>query len=288
MATVIGRRGTGNRPERDPEGRMTLTEHLRELRSRLTKALLAVILLGILGVVFYEPILQAFIDPFEKVVEDQNLAGEINFGGIADPFTIPLKLGLMTGLILASPVWIYQIWAFVTPALYRNERRWASAVVLVAVPLFLAGVALCYWLLPRGLAVLLGFTPDGVANIVLFTDYLNFVIRLILVFGIAFLLPVFVLLLNAVGVLSGSALASARRWIVVGVFVFAAVATPTADPITMLMLAMPMWILFELAVLVARFNDRRRRRELAVDDLGDDEATPDDVLDRLGRTDDDT
>jgi sec-independent protein translocase protein TatC len=288
VATVIGRRGTGNRPERDPEGRMTLTEHLRELRSRLTKALLAVILLGILGVVFYEPILQAFIDPFEKVVEDQNLAGEINFGGIADPFTIPLKLGLMTGLILASPVWIYQIWAFVTPALYRNERRWASAVVLVAVPLFLAGVALCYWLLPRGLAVLLGFTPDGVANIVLFTDYLNFVIRLILVFGIAFLLPVFVLLLNAVGVLSGSALASARRWIVVGVFVFAAVATPTADPITMLMLAMPMWILFELAVLVARFNDRRRRRELAVDDLGDDEATPDDVLDRLGRTDDDT
>ncbi len=288
MATVIGRRGTGNRPERDPEGRMTLTEHLRELRSRLTKALLAIIVLGILGVVFYEPILQAFIEPFEKVVEDQNLAGEINFGGIADPFTIPLKLGLMTGLILASPIWIYQIWAFVTPALYRNERRWAAAVVLIAAPLFLSGVALCYWLLPRGLAVLLGFTPDGVANIVLFTDYLNFVIRLILVFGIAFLLPVFVLLLNAVGVLSGASLASARRWIVVGVFVFAAVATPTADPITMLMLAMPMWILFEVAVLVARFNDRRRRRELAVDDLSDDEATPDDVLDRLGRTDDDT
>jgi sec-independent protein translocase protein TatC len=270
---------------------MTLVEHLRELRRRLAVSFGAIVLGAIVGLVFYSTILGWITRPFADAIglpANADLDAYLNFGGIADPFTIPLKLGLMTGLILASPIWIYQIWAFVTPALYRNERRWAAAVVLIAAPLFLSGVALCYWLLPRGLAVLLGFTPDGVANIVLFTDYLNFVIRLILVFGIAFLLPVFVLLLNAVGVLSGASLASARRWIVVGVFVFAAVATPTADPVTMLMLAMPMWILFEVAVLVARFNDRRRRRELAVDDLSDDEATPDDVLDRLGRTDDDT
>lgn len=282
---MIGRRDKGSKPDRDPEGRMTLGEHLRELRNRLVKALAAVALLGILGVVFYEPILQAFIDPFKSVADDLDLEAEINFGGIADPFTIPLKIGFLTGVILASPIWIYQIWAFVTPALYRNEKRWAAATVLIAAPLFLSGVALCYWLLPRGLGVLLGFTPEGVSNIVLFTDYLNFVIRLVLVFGIAFLLPVFMLLLNALGVLSGATLSNARRWIVLGVFVFAAVATPTGDPITMLTLAVPMWVLFEVSTLVARLNDRRRARELG-SELADDEATPDDELERLGRTDD--
>lgn len=286
MATVIGRRGQGSKPDRDPEGRMTLGEHLRELRNRLLKAIAAIVLLGITGVVFYEPILQTLIEPFNTVAAQQNLEAEINFGGVADPFTIPLKIGFLVGVILASPFWIYQVWAFVTPALYRNEKRWAAAVVSIAAPLFLAGVALCFWLLPRGLGVLLGFTPDGVSNIVLFTDYLNFVIRLVLVFGIAFLLPVFMLLLNALGVLSGAALSNARRWIVLGVFVFAAVATPTGDPITMLTLAAPMWVLFEVSVLVARLNDRRRDRELGAE-LGDDEATPDDVLDQLGRTDDD-
>lgn len=286
MATVTGRRGQGSKPDRDPEGRMTLGEHLRELRNRLLKAIAAIVLLGITGVVFYEPILQTLIEPFNTVAAQQDLEAEINFGGVADPFTIPLKIGFLVGVILASPFWIYQIWAFVTPALYRNEKRWAAAVVGIAAPLFLAGVALCFWLLPRGLGVLLGFTPDGVSNIVLFTDYLNFVIRLVLVFGIAFLLPVFMLLLNALGVLSGAALSNARRWIVLGVFVFAAVATPTGDPITMLTLAAPMWVLFEVSVLVARLNDRRRDRELGAE-LDDDEATPDDMLDRLGRTDDD-
>jgi sec-independent protein translocase protein TatC len=252
---------------------MTLAEHLRELRSRLVKSILAIMLAGVVGLIFYDQIINAFIGPFKAAAEAADLTAEINFGAIADPFVIPIKIALLVGIILASPVWIYQLWAFVTPGLYRNERKWAAAVIFTSVPLFLAGIALCFWLLPRGLAVILGLTPDPVANIVLFSDYLSFVMRLVLVFGIAFVLPVFVVLLNAVGVLSGDTLSNTRRWTVLGIFVFAAVATPTGDPITMLMLAGPMWILFETAVLICRFNDRRRARELGLG-LDDDEASP--------------
>jgi sec-independent protein translocase protein TatC len=282
---MIGRRSKGSEQPRDPEGRMTLAAHLRELRSRLVKAILAIAAGGVFGLVFYQQIIDAFIGPFKDVAESEDLTAEINFGGIADPFVIPLKVALLVGVILASPVWIYQIWAFVTPGLYRNERKWTALVIFTSVPLFLAGIALCFWLLPRGLAVILGFTPDDVANIVLFSDYLSFVMRLVLVFGIAFLLPVFVVLLNAVGVLSRETLSSTRRWTVLGIFVFAAIATPTGDPITMLMLAGPMWILFEAAVLVCRLNDRRRARQAgpAIDDdvaseLELEPADPSDIL----------
>lgn len=284
MVTLIGR-GKGPKTPSNPDGRMTLGEHLRELRSRVLKAVAAILVFGVLGLVFYDPILNAMTGPFYKVAEDLDLDASINFGGIADPFTIPLQLALLTGIVIGAPIWIYQIWAFVTPALYRKEKKWAAAVVLIAAPLFLAGVGLCYYLLPNGLAVLLGFTPDHVSNIVLFTDYLSFVMRLILVFGIAFLLPVFILLLNAVGVLSGAALSHARRYIVVGVFIFAAIATPTGDPITMLSLGAPMYLLFEASIIVAKINDRRRGADAGAE-LGDDEATPDDVLERLGHVDD--
>jgi sec-independent protein translocase protein TatC len=292
VAAMIGRRSKGSEQPRDPEGRMTLAAHLRELRSRLVKAILAIAAGGVFGLVFYQQIIDAFIGPFKDVAESEDLTAEINFGGIADPFVIPLKIALLVGVILASPVWIYQIWAFVTPGLYRNERKWTALVIFTSVPLFLAGIALCFWLLPRGLAVILGFTPDDVANIVLFSDYLSFVMRLVLVFGIAFLLPVFVVLLNAVGVLSRETLSSTRRWTVLGIFVFAAIATPTGDPITMLMLAGPMWILFEAAVLVCRLNDRRRARQAgpAIDDdvASELELEPADPSDNLpSRLDDD-
>ncbi|MFW6092122.1 MAG: twin-arginine translocase subunit TatC [Actinomycetota bacterium] len=271
MVALVGRRSS--KPARDPEGRMTLGEHLRELRSRLVKSILAVILLGVIGVVFYEEILAVLMEPFLHAREIQGLDATINYETVVSPFTVPLKIGLITGFVLASPVWIYQLWAFVTPALYRNERKWAAAVVAVSVPLFLGGIVLCYMVLPRGLEVLLGFTPENVSNIVNFNVYFNFVIRLIIFFGIGFMLPVFVVLLNAVGVLSQQTLANARRWIILGVFIFAALANPSGEPITMLTLAIPMYLLFEIAILVCRFNDRRRERAMR-SDVGDDEASP--------------
>jgi len=260
---------------------MPLADHLRELRKRVLISSAAVVVGMVVGLIFYTPLLDLFIGPFETTVErlaaEQNLEAVLNFDGIAQPFTIPLRLAILAGIVFAAPVWIYQLWRFIVPALYGNEKRWAVAVLLTAVPLFLAGVALCYWLLPKGLTVLLGFTPEGVSNFVSFSRYFSFVVRLVLVFGIAFLLPVFVVLLNAVGVFSGAALTSARRWIIIGVFVFAAVATPTGDPITMLMLAVPMWLLFEASVVVCRFNDKRRAKamaQLGLADLDDDEASP--------------
>jgi sec-independent protein translocase protein TatC len=259
---------------------MPLTAHLRELRKRLVISAAAIAVAMAVALVFYQPLLQLFVGPFtvtvERLAEQQNIDATINFDGIADPFTVPLRLSILVGVVAASPVWIYQLWAFIVPGLYRHERRWSLLVLGTAVPLFVAGVVLCYVLLPKGLGVLLGFTPEGVANIVSFTRYFSFVVRLMLVFGLAFLLPVFVVLLNAVGIFSGATLSSSRRWIVVGVFAFAAVATPTGDPITMLMLAVPMWLLFEAAVVVCRINDRRRARasgEPDYDELGDDEAS---------------
>ena len=278
MATIT--RGRPPSGAADDGGRMPLTAHLRELRRRLVISAAAIAIGMALALVFYQPLLQLFVGPFtatvERLADQQNIDATINFDGIADPFTVPLRLSILVGIVAASPVWIYQLWMFVVPGLYGHERRWAATVMLTAVPLFVAGVVLCYLLLPKGLGVLLGFTPEGVANIVSFTRYFSFVVRLMLVFGLAFLLPVFVVLLNAVGVFSGKTLSSARRWIVVGVFAFSAVATPTGDPITMLMLAVPMWLLFEGAVVICRINDRRRVRasgEPDYADLDDDEAS---------------
>jgi len=255
---------------------MTLVEHLRELRNRLFKSVLAILLGGVVGIVFYNEILSWFIGPFTDAVDalnrDRDLDATINFSGIADPFTIPLQIAFLTGIVLAAPVRIYQLWAFITPGLYRNEKRWALLAVGATLPLFLGGMALCYWLLPRGLAVILGFTPNDVTNIIGFKEYFHFVVRLELVFGVAFLLPVFVIMLNLVGVFAGRTLSRGRPWVIFGIFAFAAIATPTGDPITMLSLAIPMWILFEIAVVVCRFNDNRHARALAeIERMADDD-----------------
>lgn len=260
---------------------MPLQAHLAELRARILKSGLALLLGGIVGLIFYEQILGLFMDPFLATVntleETRDLDAKVNFTGVADPFTIAFKVAGLTAVVLASPVWIYQLWAFVLPGLRQHEKRWAFAAVGTAVPLFVAGMLLCYWVLPRGLTFLIDFTPADVSNIISFSEYFSFVVRLELVFGVAFLLPVFVILLNAVGVLTGARLAAGRRWLVLAVFVFAAVATPTGDPITMLMLAVPMWVLFEGAVLLCRFNDRRRLARAEEPDyaeLDDDEISP--------------
>lgn len=273
------------RRETNPEGRMTLAEHLRELRSRLVKAGIAVVLFGIVGFLLHKQIISWLTDSMYDAaarvgVEEQTRA---TYTTPTDALFVPLRIAMLTGFVFGAPVWIYQLWGFITPALYRNEKRWALAVVCAAVPMFGAGVALAIWIMPRAWEFLLSFTPnEQISSYIQFTDYLSFFIRVVLVFGIGFLLPVFVVLLNAIGVLRHETLSAARRWVIVGIFVFAGVATPTGDPITLLALAIPMWMLFEAAVVVCRLMDRRRQPALSPD-----EATPADELDRLGRWDDD-
>lgn len=262
---------------------MPLMAHLRELRSRVFKAVIAVVLGAIVGWYLYVPIFDFIIGPIESVAEKLRAEGfdiRITLASVTSPFTLQIKIAVMTGIILASPVWIYQLWAFVTPGLHKHERRYAYAFMFSAVPLFLAGVAVALWVLPKGLALLIGFTPEGVSNFLAVDAYLSFLVRTMIVFGLGFLTPVFIVGLNLVGILSADAIKRSWRWTVLGVFLFGAIATPTGDPLSMMLLAGPMLILIAIAFGICLLNEKRRARrarragELNYDELDDDEASP--------------
>jgi len=257
---------------------MPLREHLRELRSRLVKSLIAISLGMAIAWFYYDEIFAVIRAPFDAVVKTAAAEGRdmtLAFTGVADPFVMALKVAGVAGVLLASPVWLYQLWRFVTPGLHRNERRWALGFAVVATPMFLAGAALAYTVLPRGLEILLGFTPENIENIISVDRYLSFFLRMMLVFGLGFLLPLLVVGLNLAGVLSAQKLWSWWRWIVLGVVVFAAVATPTGDPFNLALLAVPMLVLMLLAGLFCWLNDRRRaRRATRQPEWDDDEISP--------------
>jgi sec-independent protein translocase protein TatC len=279
-------RAKADRIEETPAA-MPLTEHLRELRSRLVKAGIAIGVGMVIGWIYYDQLFAWLSAPFSGAVEQARSEGRevtLALTGVADPFVLQMQIAAMAGIVLASPVWLYQLWRFITPGLHRNERRWAFAFVAVATPLFLAGVALAYAVLPLGLQVLLGFTPDNVENIVSVDRYLSFFLRTVLVFGVGFLMPLVLVLLNFAGVLPGKRLLGWWRWIILAVMLFAAVATPTGDPINLLLLAGPILLLVAIAVGICLLNDRRRARRRAADpdavdygELDDDEASPIDL-----------
>jgi sec-independent protein translocase protein TatC len=243
---------------------MTLREHITELRNRLLKCVLAIVVGAVVGWIFYNHALQFLQDPFEQAIRPlarpRGLTPQLTFTGVGDALTFKIKISALIGLVLASPVWLYQLWAFIAPGLHRNERRWAMLFSAIATPLFIGGMAVAYWTLPKGLQILIGFTPFDVQNLITLPQYLDFVIRTMLVFGIAFLIPLVVVLLNMVGVVPATALAKFRPYIILVIFVFAAVATPSGDPFTMCLLAIPMCLLFFGAEIIARINDRRRAR----------------------------
>lgn len=259
---------------------MTLAEHLRELRNRIFISLLAVTFGFIIAWSLYADILELLREPFDTTVtrlaEEQGLHAETVITNVAGPFLLQTKVSLVAGIVIASPVWLYELWAFILPGLHRNEKKWTYVFVAVAGPLFAAGVVLGYYVMPKGFEVLLGFTPADITNLITLEAYLSFVLRVLLVFGVSFEIPLFVVLLNLAGVVRARHLARWRSWIIFGVFVFAAVATPSTDPITMVMLAIPMTVLFLISEVICRFLDRRRYRRGEPDyaELDDDEASP--------------
>jgi sec-independent protein translocase protein TatC len=262
---------------------MPLSDHLRELRSRLVKSGIAVLVGMVIGWVYYPELFEWLSAPFMGAVDQARAEGRdvtLALTGVADPFVLQIQIAAVAGIVLSAPVWLYQLWRFVTPGLHGNERRWAIGFAAAATPLFLCGVMLAYTVLPYGLEILLGFTPENVENIVSVDRYLSFFLRTILVFGIGFLVPVLLVLLNFAGVLPGRTLLGWWRWIVIGVLVFAAVATPTGDPINLMLLAGPIMVLVAIAVGVALLNDRRRARrrrragEADYADYADDETSP--------------
>jgi sec-independent protein translocase protein TatC len=283
--------------EKDPEGRMPLAEHLRELRNRLAKALLAIVLVTVVAAFFYNDIINFLTRPildsvgcgktFEEIAnelksaDDTNQCARITINGLLAPFTLALQVSLMAGIVFASPVWLYQLWAFVAPGLHQHERKYAYAFVGTGVPLFLGGGYFAYMVLPTTAKVLIEFTPSGVNNFLPLDDLLQLVTRMVVVFGLSFELPLLLIMLNLTGVITGRRMLGWWRAMIIGITVFAAVATPSTDPVSMLALAGPIWILYFGAVAFSLLNDRRRRRR---DALGpaDDEAseldlTPEDI-----------
>jgi sec-independent protein translocase protein TatC len=255
---------------------MALSDHMRELRARLLKSAVVVLLGLIVSLFFFDEIFQLVLTPYNDARQalGEDVRTEATIAGVGGPLMLQLKLCGLVGLVATSPFWLYQIWAFILPGLHSRERKWTRVFAAVAGPLFMAGVVLGYLTLPKGLEILIGFTQEDLTNLVEFGDYLTFLIRTLLVFGIAFEIPVFVILLNMVGMLSGASLGAHRPWIVLGTFVFAAVATPSTDPFSMLFLAIPMIILFFVSEVICRILDRRRRDRNELAAVGDDELSP--------------
>jgi sec-independent protein translocase protein TatC len=248
------------RHKRDPDGRMSLGDHLRELRRRFLIAAIAIAVGSVLGWIEYDWLFNQIMAPLRKLAEERNGLVNINFGGITQPFTVQLQVALFVGVIVASPVWLYQVWRFIVPGLTKREKRTTMAFVGAAAPLFVGGCLLATKIVPKAIEVLLGFTPEGAANLPDAALYLTFVMRFILAFGLAFLLPVFLVGLNVAHILPGRVMLRGWRVAVILIFVFSAMMTPTPDAWTMLALALPMIGLFYAAVGVSMLLDRRRAR----------------------------
>jgi len=246
---------------------MPLLAHLNELRFRLFKSALGIALGSAVGWVFYEKIINRLTAPICNL-QSAITAGDKNCGvlyvnGVLGPIDLKFKISIILGILLAAPLWLYQLWAFISPGLHNRERRNSILFVLFAVPFFAIGVYAGYLILPIAIDVLLGFTPASIANLVRFDDYLTFVTQLIFVFGIAFELPVFLISLNLAHILSGKAILAPWRYAIFAITLFSAIATPTGDPITMFFLAVPLTLLYLFAGGLSLLVDRSRRKRAA-------------------------
>jgi sec-independent protein translocase protein TatC len=248
-------------------GRMPLLEHLREFRKRTVRSAIAISVGSIIGWFFYNEIITKLAEPVCDLRAAQasgaNNCGALYINGVLGPLNLQIKVALLTGVILSAPIWLYQLWAFIAPALHRREKRYSVLFFVAATPFFVAGTYLGYSILPIAVRVLFGFTPDALNNLVRFDDYLDFVMRAILLFGIAFELPVFLVTFNLIGFLSGVAILKPWRIWIFAITLFVAGFTPSADPLSMILLALPLIGLYLLAGVFALLNDRRRAKKNA-------------------------
>ncbi|WP_307814072.1 twin-arginine translocase subunit TatC [Nocardioides baculatus] len=275
ITSLVGLFRAGPQHAVGPDGRMALSDHFREFRARLLRCVLAFIVVFAVGLYFHQLLLDVVFGPYEQAnARLPEGTTEATTSGAGAGLTLWLKLAGFGAIVVTAPYWLYQIWAFVLPGLYAQERKMTRIFVAIAGPLFLVGVALGYYTLPVALEVLIGFNPDNVTNLIDFGDYLQFFTRTLLVFGLSFNIPVFVVLLNFAGVVKGRQLAAYRPWIVIGTFIFAAAATPSTDPFSMCLMAVPMMVLFFASEVIARLNDRRRANRAPNAGLGPDDLSP--------------
>jgi sec-independent protein translocase protein TatC len=244
------------------KGKMPLLEHLGEFRKRFLRSVIAILVASTAGWFLYDLIITELAKPVCDLAAARatgsDECGSLYINGILGPLNLQIKVAILSGLIVAAPIWLYQLWAFIAPALHRKEKRYSFLFLFAATPFFALGATIGYLILPIAIKVLFGFTPDALTNLVRFDDYLDFVWRIILLFGLAFELPVFLLTFNLIGFLRGSTILRPWRIWVFSITLVAAALTPTSDPITLSFLAGPLIVLYFLAGLISLLLDRRR------------------------------
>jgi sec-independent protein translocase protein TatC len=278
-ARIVGERYIRSKQQANPDGRMPLMDHLRELRNRVVKAALAIVIGMAIALFFSSPTIHWIMRPFcDATINGKTgctgFGDQLTVTGIFDPLSLRIKLAFYIALVGTCPVWLYQLWAFIAPGLYKREKKWAYLFTGTAVPLFLAGAVLAYLVMSRGLHYLLGLTPGNVAALPSFDTYLGYFTGMVVGFGIVFELPLVIVMLNMAGILTHERFRKWRRLLIFGVFLIAGMVNPSPDPGTMLILGGIAVALVEFAEIFVYFNDKRRAKSNPYADLADDELSP--------------
>lgn len=245
------------------ERRMSLGSHLRELRKRLSWSAGFIVAGTVAGWFLFDPVFKILQQPLLDVTQARGIEAIVNFGTVVSAFDLRIQVSIFLGLVMTAPVWLWNLWAFVAPGLKKREKRFAIGFVSAALPLFLFGTTLAWTSLPGFVVVLIGFTPEGSSNVINASEYVLFAIRILLIFGLAFVMPVVLVLLNFAGLATGRGILKSWRLAVFLIAVVSALATPTAEPMTMFLLMGPLSALYFLAVGIAMANDKRRERKQA-------------------------
>ena len=249
---------------------MSLGQHLLELRKRLFLAAAGVLVGAVIGWVLSDFVWDALREPIYAIINAQHRNAQINYPDITSAFDLKLKIAFYVGLIASSPVWLYQIFAFLVPGLTRKEKQYTFGFFFTAIPLFLAGCAAGWYVLPHVVALMTSFAPSEDSAFINAQNYFDFVLKLVVAIGVAFVLPVFIVLLNFAGVISAQSIIKSWRVAILVIVLFTAIATPAADVVSMFLLAIPMVVLYFAAYGIAYLHDRRAaQRTLAFErDLG--------------------
>jgi sec-independent protein translocase protein TatC len=251
---------------------MSLSGHLKELRNRLFWSALFIIGGSVAGWFMFDFVFNELQRPIVELAAKPGSNATINFPTVVSAFDVRLQVSIFLGILMSAPVWLYNLWAFVTPGLKKRERRYTIGFVIASVPLFIGGTALAWASLPTFVVVLVGFTPDGAANVINASEYILFTIRILLVFGLAFVLPVALVMLNFAGVITAQNILKSWRMAVFIAAVVGAIATPVAEPMAMFLLMVPLLILYFLAAGIAHLHDKSVAKKLAALELANPQA----------------